>query len=1319
MRFRTLLWLSGWLVLLTGLPGWAQSALPGAVEWTGTTQLTMATGKTQRVPTFRGAAYAPGELLGTYTLRVAGRVAEGQLTDLQYVPFAAAEAALLTGATLPAGPAPTLRTGTAARQAFTFVDFQPFRRNPQTGQAEKLVAFRYAYSAADAGPTTARRGQARTHKAASVLRQGTWYKIGVPRAGVYKLDKAALTALGVDVATTDPRRLQLFGNAAGGMLPQLNSAPRPDDLEELALGFSGNNDAVFDDNEYVLFYSRGPHTWQPDPAPGARLFHHTLNLYTDTAYYFVTVGAAGRRVAAAGSSAAPTATITTFAHRDFHEQELVNLSKSGRQWLGERLENGSPLEVPFSVPNAVPNAPVRLTSSVVASAVTQTGFQLALNGQAVSTQTVVAINTNGFPERANTSLVTYSATAAALPADTRLRYAFASNGDGSARGWLDYVELNAQRQLRYVGGGQQLDFRSFDNIAPGAASRFALDNAAGATVWDVTSPNLPLAYALTSGGFVAPTDTLREFVAFQAADLYAPRLFGRVPNQDLHALNLDGKLDLVIVTHPLFRAEADRLAAHRRTHDGLTVAVVTTAQVYNEYSSGGQDITAIRDLMKQVYDRTPAGKRNFLLLFGDASFDYKSDPTNDLTQVPNWWKNRYYLNTTQSVTSTTPDKINQNYVPVYESIESFAVVAPRLGHDGVTYSSDDYFGLLDDDEGTWSEGFGQADELLDIGVGRLPVRVQNATPIAAQTVDKLIAYDQPATYGKWRNRLTFVADDGDYNLHTLYSAEPLANGIVNSEPAYNVHKVYLDLYPQESTPSGQRSPECAQAIDAAFEQGSLLINYSGHGGVSGWADEQILTKASITNLTNTQRLAFLLTATCDFSTYDDPEFTSAGEEILTDITSGAVGLLTTTRLVYSNNNQALAEQFYASVFEPVNGALPRLGDILAETKNNSVRSVYNRNFSFLGDPSGRLAYPEQTVALRTVNGHAFTATPTDTLKSLSSIALTGDVRTGGAVNTRFNGTAQVTVYDKPTISQTLGDQPTDGVQPIRVQESVLYDGQATVRNGQFALNFVVPKDINYSLGLGKISLYAADASAQVDAHGATPATIGGLDTQAPRDTIPPRITLFLDTEAFVFGGLTGTSPTLLARLRDKSGINTAGAGIGHEITATLDNDPAKLTILNDFYTADVDSFQTGRVRYLFKDLKPGPHVLRLKAWDTFNNSGEKEIEFIAASTEKLAIQHVLNYPNPFSRATTFHFDQNRTGDDLDVQVQIFTVSGKLVRTLNATVVGSESHLAALSWDGRDEFNDQLARGVYVYRLSVRSPRDGAAASKFEKLVILN
>lgn len=1303
-----------WLILLLGLGGVGRPAQAQAPEqvvrariaWAGTVPLTIR-GQQRRVPSFAGAMYALNEQVGTFQLRLPGTVTTGTLRETTYEPLTATEARQLDLAALLPLPATRLITGLEQRQPITLLTVQPLRRNPQTGQAEKLVSFAYAYAPAAQRPAAG----TRTYARASVLSQGDWFKIGVPASGIYKLDKKALADLGLNVQGLDPARVRLFGNAMG-TLPQPNQTFRPDDLVENNIRFVGDANATFDDAEYFLFYARGPHTWTR--AGSAARFQHHQNPYTDTAYYFLTVGSgAGRRVAAAPVVAGPaTARITAFTERQFYERELVNLAKSGRLWLGEQFSTTDQRSVSFPVPDLVPNTTVQLTSSVAAASVAPTFFQTSINGQTAATQVVSGYFCTGgfgcYPEVGNTNLTTLSYNVpASAPTDIKVDLTYNGSNDPAAKGYLDYLELNARRLLRFT--GSQLEFRSLENIAPAAISQFELANAAGATIWDVTNPRRASEVAVTNGVFLARTDTLREFVAFSGSNFPAPRGFGRVAAQNLHALNLDGKLELVILTHPAFLTQANRLAAHRTSHDGLTTQVVTTTQVYNEFGSGGQDVTAIRDFMKMLYDRAPAGRRQYLLLFGDASYDYKADPTNRADQLPAWWKDRLPANA---------DKINQNFVPVYESAEGLdLIMGARPGGQGITYSSDDYYGLLDDTEGAWAPN--SSSELLDIGIGRLPVRTSDQ---ARLVTDKLIAYDSPASYGKWRNRLSFVSDDGDNNLFTTYT-EQLATPLdaLATARGYNVYKHYLDMYPQLTVAAGQRSPAAEKAIDEAFEQGSLLINYIGHGGPKGWADEQILTNASVLRLQNSNRLAFLFTGTCDFSTYDNPEFTSAGEQSLTDITGGAVGLFTTTRVVYADRNQNMAIEFFRDLFTPnTDGTMPRIGDICRLTKNAAVSGDNNRNYALLGDPSMRLAYPEQEAVVTEINGKPALSAQSDTLKALQQVEIKGQVQQAGQHNTRFTGTAQVQVFEKKTTVRTLGNDPSDTIIPVAIRENVLYDGPATVSNGQFRVQFVVPKDINYQVGLGKISLYAADATARTDAHGELLVPIGDAAQLAFRDTIPPRIRLAMDNEnSFVFGGLTGTTTTLIGNLRDESGINTAGTGIGHDLTATLDGDPSQVTILNEFYTAKVDSFQAGQVKYLFKNLSPGPHELRVKAWDTWNNSAERVIEFIATPTEKLALQHVLNYPNPFSSATTFHFDHNRQGEELEVQVQIFTVSGKLVRTLQASALGSGPHVSSISWDGRDEYQDQLARGVYVYRVSVRSPRDGSTASKFEKLVLLN
>ncbi|MCB2409939.1 type IX secretion system sortase PorU [Hymenobacter lucidus] len=1327
MRYSTLLvilWQLAFGAVSTANAQGGEQVVRGQLKWQGYTEAILQTGQRRKVPTFGGAAFRAGEQNPNYQLRIAGRVSQGEVRNAVYEPFSAADAKLFDAAKLPAAADVRLTTGTERRQLFTITLVQAVRRNSQTGQAEKLVSFEYAYSLS----TDQRRTQARTYANSSVLNQGEWFKIGVATSGIYKLDKKALETLGINMQGRDPRRLKIYGNAMG-TLPQANSVYRPDDLAENAIYVAGEADNSFDDADYVLFYARGPHTWSFDPNGATPRFRHNLNVYADTAYYFVTVGTtAGLRVGSPrfvpGAPVSSTTIVSQFLERQFHEQELLNLGKSGRQWLGEGFTNNSTSrEVTFNIPDMVPNSTLQLTSQVVGASVygSATRFQLALNGSALGTvQTVRGYSSTPdfYPEVANSDLQTFSYPLPAAPAaDVRVRLSFSSPSDPSGQGYLDYLEVNAPRRLRLTGNLLQ-----FNCVPTVPFSDFQLGAPAGTSVWDVTNPRHPRPILLNgAGNFIAATDSAREFVAFTGSDFPAPpRFFGRVANQNLHA-RLTGDVDLVIVTHPLFKQEASRLAAYRRIHDKLKVEVVTTTEVYNEFSSGGQDITAIRDMMKMVYDRnSSAAKLKYLLLFGDASYDYKSDPSNDPKFLPPWWSERSPLN---------GDKIAQNFVPTYESRESFALTYPRGSSfpqgKGVTFCSDDYFGLLDDDEGEWDEN--NSNELIDIGIGRLPIRTPRdqpgSTAQATLVVDKLIRYDEPISFGKWRNRVTFVADDGNNSIHISESANPQADSIAVRHPEYNVHKVYLDLYPQLIAAGGQRSPECNRALDESLEQGSLLVHYSGHGGPKGWADEQILTKQSVLALQNRNRMTFMVTGTCDFSTYDNPEEDSGGELVLTDVAGGAIGLLTTTRLAFSNYSFNLSSQFYNFLFKPATGQLPPLGEAVMIAKNNSVSASYNRNYALLGDPTTHLATGQQEIALDSINGKLLSAASNDTLKALSTVQLSGLIKSGQAVNTGFTGQAHVTVYEKPAVVNTLKNEFDDLVIPVKVQENVIYDGQASVRNGRFKLNFVVPKDINYSVGLGKIQLYAKDSIRIADAKGYRASAVGGADDSAPLDTIPPVIRLFMDRESFVFGGLTATTTTLISHLSDDSGINTAGSGIGHEITATLDNDPTKLTVLNDFYTADVDNFRAGKVKYLFKELTPGPHVLRLKAWDTFNNSAQQEIEFIAANQEKLALAHVLNYPNPFSTKTSFQFDHNHTNDDLDVQVQIFTISGRLVRTLRTTIIASGPHVGRdaepLTWNGRDEYEDQLARGVYVYRVNVRCQTHESTASKFEKLVILN
>ncbi len=1264
----------------------AQAQAPTAtvtLQWQGQAAVLPTHHPSGKVPTFTGASVDAVEGLPYFRLQLPGVHASNfQLKDTQYQAFTPEEQKLLDIYKFLSEPQVYINPATQHRQPVSLITILPIRRNPNSNQLEKLVRFRYSYTANGTNTTQARTASASSFAANSVLRSGEWYKLAVTASGIYKIDKSVLQALGLNTQNIDPKKLQVYGNG-GGMLPQPNSAPRPDDLQENAIVVAGEADGKFDDGDYALFYAQGPHTWAYDTTQ--QQFRHTYNLYSDTAYYFLRVNyEAGLRVGTRAPAPGATQTISTYEEHLFHEQDLKNMVYSGREWYGEEFSSFSASrDISFAVSDVAPNSEVQLTAALMANSPAACSFTVNLNGQELGSQSIPSRGTYDYHPEGTNSTITYTLNQQALgnATDYKVNLAFGTGGSSTSLGYLNYLELIYKRQLKLY--GEQTSFRSVASLAA-PVSAFSIAGApAAATVWDVTNPQHPEAQQLSNGTFSAPTAILREFVVFDGSSISAkPTAVGKVPNQNLHSVNADGSLDFVIVAHPAFLQEANRLAAHRAQHSNLQVQVFTPQQIYNEFSSGAQDVTAIRDFMRLVHSRS--GKRGddvlYLLLFGDASYDYKNRIRN-----------------------------NTNFVPIYESRESL--------HPINSYSSEDYFGFLDEEEGEWAENT-LGDHLLDIGIGRLPVK---SAAEAATAVNKIIAYDSPAHFGSWRSRITFVADDGDRNEHQD-DAEYLARYVENNFPTYTPNKVYIDLYPQQAVSNGQRVPEATEAVNRAVEQGSLIINYTGHGNEVSLAAEQILTLPQVNNWTNKDKLTFFLTATCEFGRYDDPTRVSAAETALLLEGGGAVGLVTTTRPVYSTDNRVLNRNFFKFALTPLNGRMPRLGDLVLRTKNNSITDsiggstgVNNRNFSLLSDPSMQLAYPALQAQITHING---TATTTDTLSALSKVTLKGHIAaTNGSVASGFSGDLHLTVYEKPTTRYTLGDESSQKV-PVQVRENIIYDGKATVQQGQFETTFVVPKDIAYDYGSGKISLYASNST--TDAMGANQSiVIGGTATNVPADNLPPTVKLYMDDESFVHGGSTGSTTTLLANLFDDNGINTAGMGIGHEITAILDENPDNLIVLNDYYTAAKDNYQKGQVKYMLKNLEAGPHSLRLKAWDTHNNSTEEYIEFFVSIDAGLALEHVLNHPNPFSTNTTFHFDHNRVGQNLEIQVQIYTISGKLVKTLQTTSYASKAHVADISWNGRDEYNDVLARGVYVYRVSVRSQQDGSKASRFEKLVILN
>lgn len=1188
----------------------------------------------------------------------------------------------------------SVQTGVIKKEHFAFVKFYPFRKNPSTGAIEKLYSFNIKLNPVyDNSP---RLLNTTSYAANSVLATGSWHKVGLTADGIYKMDYNYLVSLGMNISGKSPADLRIYGNG-GGQLPYLNSVPRIDDLAENAIYvYDGGTPNVFDSADYVLFYGQSQNRWSYVGTPGCLAFQHKVHEFTDTTFYFLTVDLGpGKRVANQNSSVSvPAFNVNTFDDYAYHESDVNNMIKSGKEWYGEMFDILNSYTFNFSFPNIDLGSAVNVSANVlgradVASNFTVTSGSGSVNLSTMATQTYTYYYPFGYGA---SGCFNY------LPASSNVSVTVSRTsplGNQNFIAYLDYIALNVRRQL--IMSGSQMAFRDANSVGAGNISKFFLSNSSANTqVWDVTDPrNVKLQQGTLNGSvfeFTLATDSLREFMAFDGSSYLTPFAKGVVPNQNLHAI---GQPDMIIVSPSIFWNEATQLASIHANEDGLSVAVLTPEQIYNEFSGGARDVCAIRDFMRMLYMKAADSTElpRYLLLYGDGSYDNRQRLAN-----------------------------NTDFILTWESANSLDPIT--------SYVSDDFFVQLDDAEGVW----GPNDlDLPDLGVGRMPVKsvsesqaalnkiikYKSVPGVVTTTTNSCTGAQDCTTFGDWRNIVCFVADDEDNGIH-LQQAEAMARYLDTAYDDLNMDKIYFDTYQQVSTPGGDRYPDVVTAINKRFDKGCLVWNYTGHGGEIGLAHERVVEIPQILAWDNICNMPLMITATCEFSRWDDPERTSAGEFCFLSSKGAAIGLFTTTRLVFSGPNFTLNNNMYKYTFDSLpTGEMPRLGDLNFLTKSTLTPDLNYRNFALLCDPALMLAYPQENIVTTMVNGPPVNLTQPDTIRAYSTVTIQGEVQdANGNKFTNFNGIIYPTVFDKPVSVTTLSN---DGpaISPVitfKLQKNILYKGKVSVVNGDFTFTFVVPKDISYAYGIGRISYYGHNGT--IDATGNYEnIVIGGTDTTAAIDLTGPVVKLYMNDDKFVSGGITDADPDIYAVISDSNGVNTVGNGIGHDIAAVLDANTDNTIVLNDYYEADLNSYRSGTVRYPLSDLDEGLHTLNIKVWDVYNNSSTSYTEFFVTSSAVLALDHVLNYPNPFTTNTAFYFENNKCCQDLEVQIQIFTVSGKLVKTINTHVQTEGYKSDGISWDGKDDFGDEIGKGVYIYRVKVRTS-EGETADKYEKLVIL-
>jgi len=1098
---------------------------------------------------------------------------------------------------------------------------------------------------------------AQTH---SALSTGNWYKFAITESGVFEITGSDLVNANIPIAQLDPAKLRLFGTS-GGLLPQANNEARPIDLEEISIKVIDGGDQKFELSDRILFWGEGPDNIYYDESED--IFNYENNFYSDTSYYFLNLDqAVGKRMEDATEIIGSYPIIDSYFTYFVHETDQINILKSGRTWYGEKFESNLDQTFNTELSDWIVGSNAKIYSSLMASSFEESQFKISINGINVGSQQIASMPEGTYSIKGIEESQSFEFT---LPANSEnkldVNYIFEKqNGIGR----LNYFLVQIEKNISLESGFTKL---TVPKKTESIGTLNAIIGSSTVEIWNTADFNTVenIGFQVDNGIALAniKTDTTSSLVLVDInADQAHPIFIKQVNNQDLHGIS---NLDLLIITAPEFLNQALELKNHKLSK-GIITEVATTFQVYNEFSSGRQDVTALRDATKYLYEK--AGLK-YLLLFGKGTYDYKNI-----------------------------DEKNNSFVPIYESRNSLSPL--------FSYGSDDYLGFLEENEGDWKETL-QGDHTMDIGVGRLPIKsVEDAEAV----VNKIIKYHSNSTIGDWKKKILFVAENGDFNLHQR-DAEKLSTLIDTTYSDFDPQKIYMDAFPIEVFPSTTKAPLVNEAILEAIKNGALIINYTGHGNENQWAKSNVFNKDMIYGLKNENFYPLIVTATCEFGRHDDANQISGGEELVIKPNAGAIGLITTSRPVFASSNYKLNLAFYSNVLATENRVYKTIGDIFKETKNNSLSGPNNRNFSLLGDPSLTLAYPEKFIQLDSLNENLLQLK--DTINALEKVKFSGSVRnSNGSIITSYDGQVSIIFYDRPTRKKTLGNfgNPFE----YNDRDNALFSGKSTAINGLFNFEFVTPLDIGYKVKEGKISMYAV-ATDSTDANGASISiAIGGSTQNTISDTIAPSIKLFMEDTTFQNNDLVSANSLLIAHLSDENGINLSKSQVGHLTTYTLDdNEPVSL---NDFFQYDLDSYQSGKILFPLQGIPLGEHILIVKTWDVYNNFSEEEIFFRVARDRDVYISEVSIYPNPVKENATFAFRHNLSGNDITVTLKIIDRSGQTAFTKEIIYYDANSIIDDISWNGRNSSGQKLSEGIYIYHINIRSNYSGGSNSFFGKLM---
>jgi len=1095
----------------------------------------------------------------------------------------------------------------------------------------------------------------------SVLSEGKWAKVRVKKSGMKLLTNSALKQMGFD----NPKKIAVYGNG-GVQLPFDNSKSRVDDLAKQPVVVTENG---------VLFYAEGPLTWTYNQTYSRFVgANHSSSEYS---YYFITDS--GEPSAEPRKHVAEEAMnyVTTYSSRFHYEENVNNLLSSGRDWFGVKMTpSNNSMDIDLGLPERVSDSPnVKVTMRLAGRSGSELSYKLSLNGSVVGNGTIASSNVSGSTTSDYARVVTRNLSVKSgdlSKSKLTLTVAFNSATDMA---WLDYVSATSEAVLD-MNKADEFGFREVSTYSKKGASEYRVKNVKkGVRVWNVFDcsniEEMDVKIAGDSMVMAHNNGVKTDFIAFNPDyNFDAPEYVGMVENQNLHGVE---RAQYLIITHEDFAEQARRLAELHRDNQGLNVVVAECEQIYNEFSSGKRDVSAIRDYIKMVYDRDGSWETGlrYVLLFGDGSYD----------------------------NMTLGSKNEGNKIPTYQSANSV--------HQSNTYVTDDFFGWLDSSDGASDTG-----SRMDVGVGRFPCRTAEE---AKALVDKSELYLTSLDPGKWKTKVTVVADDGDKNEHLNY-AEKIAELIEEQQPGLSLKRIFLESYAATTTSTGVFYEGARNDFTDAINNGSLFIDYVGHAGYNGLTDDGLFKQKDIVKWTNARRLPMFITAACDFAPFDLPN-TSSGEESLMYSGGGFIGVFASTRVVFSDSNhsinKALVERLTS---EDENGDYYSMGEASRYAKVAAGGLINSMKYVLVGDPAISLCNNHQSVVTDSVNGVASDG-EIDAFSALGLSRLSGSVRDeDGEIDDTFNGTINVTLYDKKSVTKTTGIK--SSVYSYDEYKTVLFSGVADVEDGRFTVEFKLSKDINFELGYGKI-VYYATSSDNREADGVDyNVLVGGASSDMKADTVGPVIRAWIDYEQSGANGYrTGTSPTLYAYIEDPSGINTSGLGVGHDLALYYDGDRNNSVSLNGYFTYDAGSYSKGLLVYHMNDLPEGDLGLTLKAWDNMNNSSQETLDIKVVKDCPISFGEVKLCPNPLTEANgqmKLQFSHNDGGVSLDMNIAVYSMNGQLLSKKKVSVASSSMQTETLVLTDEMPEIACLPRGFYVLNVEVsdKNGRKGDFVKKF-------